>query len=161
MHATFRSSSIFAPLRSLITHRSQQTAMLSCRAAKVSACVPKSAESAVHVTPLGRTLGCIRRLASAPTTHSQLTPTKRRDEAFSLVQGDHAYLDVRTADEFAAGHIEGAGTTRAVSYRRRSPTQSPSHPVTQSHSYSHSHSLASIRPRLAQGMYHKCTIYGV
>jgi hypothetical protein len=46
----FRSSSIFAPLRSLITHRSQQTAMLSCRAAKVSACVPKPAESAFHVT---------------------------------------------------------------------------------------------------------------
>jgi rhodanese-related sulfurtransferase len=29
-------------------------------------------------------------------------------EASRLVKDDHAYLDVRTEDEFAAGHVEGA-----------------------------------------------------
>ncbi len=30
------------------------------------------------------------------------------NQASSLVRAGHTYLDVRTADEFAAGHIDGA-----------------------------------------------------
>ena len=169
----FRSSSIFAPLRSLITHRSQQTAMLSCRAAKVSACVPKPAESAFHVTtPSGERAwvhsSTGERTNSLPT-HSHQTqrrgvfPRPRRPRLPGRPYrrrvcrrphrrcryGRFAPRPPHTntpAHVFARERMTETGYT--CCFLPRSPTQS------HSHSHSHSHSLASIRPRLAQGMYH-------
>lgn len=52
-------------------------------------------------------------IAAAPTTRPTTRPTQRKDvtvEAFDkLIQdGRHVILDVRTAEEYAAGHIPGA-----------------------------------------------------
>ena len=143
----FRSSSIFAPLRSLITHRSQQTAMLSCRAAKVSACVPKPAESAFHVTTPSGERAWVHS-STGERTNSLPTHSHQTQRRGVFPRPRRPRLPGRPYRRRVCRRPHRRCRYDTCCFLRRSPTQS------HSHSHSHSHSLASIRPRLAQGMYH-------